>query len=232
MLLIAIVLALLSSESFKNVFFSTVSIDDASEFNMTIGVARKLTCTTNPNEISDDVTWDSSNPSVAVVRHNGVVVAKSEGTATITVAIDGVVKDSCTVHVSAKPVSVNNGQMIISPKKTGYPEVTINAPKGKNCFVYFDNVYNSSNDFAFYVVAGSSATVNAPSGTYDFYYATGDIWYGKEQKFGKDTNYYRSPDVITLSEDSTSYDSIELTLYTVPNGNMDTDPVDENMFPI
>ena len=46
---------------------------------------------------TDDITWTSSNPSVATVS-NGTVKAKKAGTATITVDFDGE-EDTCTVTV-------------------------------------------------------------------------------------------------------------------------------------
>lgn len=222
----------LNQDFIKSTFVYEVSINATSELDMFVGATQRLRCTTYPKEIESDIVWKSSDTSVATVSSTGIVTAKDEGTAKITVSINGILKDSCTVHVILKTVNVKNGQLIVSPRSTGYPEVTVNAPKNANCFVYFENIYNSANDFAFYVTAGSSATVNAPAGTYNFYYATGDHWYGKELKFGKDTNFFKSPDTMILAEDSTGYDVIELTLYAVPNGNWDTDPINENEFPI
>ena len=55
-----------------------------------------------------DINWKSSNNSVATVSSNGVVKAKKNGTATITVEFDGE-EDTCTVKVttSAKWVNAN-----------------------------------------------------------------------------------------------------------------------------
>ena len=145
---------------------------------------------------------------------------------------DNNTSDLVVNEVQLTPVSVSNGQMIVTPANTGYPEVIIHAPSDENCFVYFDNINNSANDFAFYVKKGSTVTVNAPAGTYHFYYATGETWYGKEDKFGYETGYYDSPDLMVLEENSTSYSILELTLYSVYNGNMDTDVIGASEFPI
>jgi ribosomal protein L40E len=230
---IATALLLLNLDYLKATFVYDVIITEKHEISMVVGGTHSVSYSVDPQDLSkSEIEWESSDSSIARISGKGVIAAKGEGTATITASINGVTKDSCTVKVSLKPVSVRNGQMIVSPKYTGYPEVTINAPTDADCFVYFENINNSANDFAFYVTAGSSATVNAPAGTYNFFYATGDTWYGKELKFGKDTNFYKSPDQMILTEDSTGYDILELTLYVVPNGNMDTDPIGENEFPI
>lgn len=110
--------------------------------------------------------------------------------------------------------------------------MTINAPPDKNCFVYFKNVSNNVYNFVFYVKAVFSATVNAPTDTYIFYYATGEKWYGLDSKFGPGTGFFKAPDLITLSEDDSSYDVLELTLYDVPDGNMVTDSIDASEFPM
>ena len=122
--------------------------------------------------------------------------------------------------------------MIVSPAYVGYPEVTINAPNDVNCYVYFRNTQDSSNDFAFYVSAGSSVTVNAPPGVYKFYYATGDTWYGRFLRFGEGTYFYKSPDLVVLEEDNWGYDIVEFTLYAVPGGNLDTELIDQDEFPV
>lgn len=223
----------ISKDSCTVVVSLNVSFSGKETISLVVGDTHTIKYTADTGSLpSSEIVWQSSDAAIANVSQKGIVTAKNEGTATITASVNGVVRDSCTVIVSLKPVQVKNGQMIVKPRYTGYPEVTINAPLTADCFAYFENISNSANDFAFYVKAGSSATVNAPAGTYNFYYATGETWYGKDLKFGKDTNFYKSPDRIVLTEDSRGYDILELTLYVVPNGNMDTDPIDENEFPI
>ena len=56
---------------------------------------------TPTNAENKNVTWESSNPSVATIDENGLVTAKSYGDATITVkTIDGEFTDTCNVTVS------------------------------------------------------------------------------------------------------------------------------------
>lgn len=84
------------SESTLNLVF-----DDDSQKTAT------LTATVTPTNATDTtVTWTSSNAAVAEVA-NGVVTAKSAGTATIT-ARAGSRETTCTVTVTAKTVAVEN----------------------------------------------------------------------------------------------------------------------------
>ena len=217
----------------KAAFLYDIKINGSHEITLHIGNSHEVSYSAEIGDLSaDNIEWKSSDTSVATVSGSGVIRAKGEGQATITASINGVEKDSCTVKVTLRTIPVKNGEMIKRPRRTDYPEVTINAPSNANCFVYFKNISNSACDFAFYVKAGSSATVNAPTGTYAFYYASGEEWYGPDLKFGRGTSFFKAPDLITLTEDDSSYDVLELTLYAVPNGNMDTDPIDASEFPM
>lgn len=63
--------------------------------------SEQLTATVKPdNATYKDVTWTSSNSSVASVSTSGVVIGRTEGTATITATADGK-SAKCTVNVQA-----------------------------------------------------------------------------------------------------------------------------------
>ena len=67
------------------------------------GNTERLTATVNPsNATNQNVTWSSSNTSVATVNNNGNISAKAAGTTTITVTTeDGSFTRNCTVTVNA-----------------------------------------------------------------------------------------------------------------------------------
>ncbi len=79
-----------------------------SKLVLTVGKAKLLTATILPeNTTNKNVTWTSSNTSVATVSANGVITAKAVGTARITVKTeDGGKTATCTVTVNATDVAV------------------------------------------------------------------------------------------------------------------------------
>ena len=95
-----------------------VTLDKSEMTLFTDGVTGELTATVSPsNATNKDVTWKSSNPSVATVDENGVVTPVSAGTATITVTtVDGEFTASCTVTVE----DVVPERIYVEPDKTVY----------------------------------------------------------------------------------------------------------------
>ena len=89
----------------------SVSMDKTS-LELTEGGTARLTATILPdNATNKNVTWSTSNASIATVDANGLVTAVSAGTATITVTTeDGSFTASCTVTVREdvpdRPVSI------------------------------------------------------------------------------------------------------------------------------
>lgn len=79
----------------------------------------------------------------------------------------------------------------------------------------------------FYVRAGSTVVMNVPLGEYRIYYAAGDSWYGEDDLFGKDTVYAKCDDTFVFTESQ----GWTLHLYSVANGNLDTDIISKKEFP-
>ncbi|MCI8785135.1 MAG: leucine-rich repeat protein [Eubacterium sp.] len=59
------------------------------KLRMKINASKKLTAVITPSGVNQNVTWTSSNPSVATVSSNGTVKAIANGTAEITAKADG-----------------------------------------------------------------------------------------------------------------------------------------------
>ena len=79
--------------------------------------------------------------------------------------------------------------------------------------------------------SGKSFETDVPLGKYEVYYATGDAWYGEEELFGPDTQYYKCDEIFDFTMDDEGYNGWTLTLTAVYNGNLDTDPIDAEDFP-
>lgn len=78
--------------------------------DLTIGKTEVLTAVITPsNATNKSVTWSSSNTNVATISNTGLVTAKAEGTATITVRTeDGSKSATCTITVGTIPVITTN----------------------------------------------------------------------------------------------------------------------------
>ena len=93
----------------KAVAVESVSLDK-SELSLEVGEEATLTATVSPADATDkEVSWSSSDPSVATVDEGGKVVAKAPGTTAVTVTTkDGAKSASCAVTVKAKGVAVES----------------------------------------------------------------------------------------------------------------------------
>ena len=106
--------ALYGSNGIANILATSISLDRNSA-NLNVGEALQLDATVLPvNTTNKTVTWSTSNSSVATVDNNGVVTAKSAGSATITAKTsDGTnLRASCNLTVTqrilATSISLNN----------------------------------------------------------------------------------------------------------------------------
>ena len=117
---------------------TNISID-YSELSLEIGQTQYLKATVTPIEALQSVTWKSSNESVATVSENGLVTAKSNGTARITATTaDGSnLSATCTVTVMipVDGISLSNTSLTFSAidsKETLTATVTPSNASNKN----------------------------------------------------------------------------------------------------
>ena len=99
-----------SADTFIFPFAVTGVTLSQSEASLYVGQTVTLTATVIPDYAADQVTWSSSDEAVATVT-DGVVTAKGEGSATITVSsIDGTVTATCAVTVDTPVTGVSLSQ--------------------------------------------------------------------------------------------------------------------------
>jgi len=101
-----------------------------------VGNTEKLTATINPsNATNKNITWTSSNPSVATVNSSGTISAKSTGTTTITASAYGL-KATCTVTVtyslSLKGISLNKTSLTLKEKAVEQLNIIYNPTSASN----------------------------------------------------------------------------------------------------
>ena len=94
---------------------------------MLTGTKDTLKATVNPSSAASSITWSSSNTSIATVSNNGIVTAKSAGTAVITATI-GNSSAQCTVTVDSRNVWICDGYKIYKNNEL-YLTLSSNAEK-------------------------------------------------------------------------------------------------------
>lgn len=130
------------------------------------------------------------------------------------------------------PVLIYNGDLVKEPASEGLAPLTVSTSGDASYYVYLKPTKPPfGNSMGFYVQGGKSAEVSVPLGEYEIYYAVGNTWYGKEEKFGSDTRYYQCDGTFSFSDDGESYLGWTLELYLQRNGNMETVIVDAADFP-
>lgn len=134
---------------------------DKSKITLGVGYPEQLTYTLGDNLNKDDITWISSNPSVATV-HNGKVIAISEGRTIITASIDGI-KSTCEVivvssYVSVTGLKINKSSITLLSGNTEQLTATITPSNASN-----QNIsWSSSNNSVATVSSSGKITAKGP----------------------------------------------------------------------
>lgn len=133
----------------KPVAATSVSLNKTT-LSLNTGACETLIATVSPdNATNKNVTWKSSNTSVAAVDNSGKVTAIKKGTATITVTTaDGSFTDACSVSVACS-----------------HSNTTVHPAKTSTCLVQGNNEYTTCDD-CYIVVSGSDAKLPFADHTY------------------------------------------------------------------
>lgn len=135
------------------------------------------------------------------------------------------------------PVRIHNGDLIIAPDTEGLAPLTIETSGSENYYVHlkplsYSHLKSTASELSFYVSGGSSTEILVPLGNYEIYYATGEIWYGLDHLFGSKTVRFKCDDTFNFYENGDYYQGWTVTLYKVSNGNMTTQEISEDEFPV
>lgn len=133
---------------------------DKTNVEFYVGDTSQVNATITPEEATyKDITWTSSNNSVASVE-NGLITAKGTGEATITATTKDGVSQNCSVVVKEKPIEYSgSGDKIISNVKipSGTYKAVMSNSGRSNFIVKF---YESANDSYGDLLANEIGTYN------------------------------------------------------------------------
>lgn len=135
-----------------NIVSAIVTLNKTSIGPMLTGTIDTIKATTNPSSYANNVTWSSSNTSVATVS-NGIVTAKATGTAVITAAV-GNSTAQCTVTVDSRKLWIfdgnkiyRNDELYLTPSSSAERMVRYNG----YCYtIRRENIISYYNDIAVY----------------------------------------------------------------------------------
>ncbi|WP_061809026.1 S-layer homology domain-containing protein [Rossellomorea vietnamensis] len=95
-----------AEERIQELLVETAQVDlNSSRVKMNTNKTYQLTASVTPTEVSDslDMTWTSSNPTVATVDDNGVVTSHEEGSAVITATLENGKSAESIIDVTDRP---------------------------------------------------------------------------------------------------------------------------------
>lgn len=159
-------------------------------------------------------------------------------------------KNSPTPTPAPTEEPLYNGKLLVRPSyRQDRCRLTVNAGTDANYYIYLKYLSAPGpgciartplanqpdppvDDLAFYVTAGSSATVNVPVGVYQIYYASGLVFLGTKYKFGPGTSYSMCPEPFSFTESPDgSIQGWTLTLIPQEDGNLKTEDIPALAFP-
>ena len=145
----------------------------------------KLEATISPSNAETQITWKSSNDTVATVSQDGLVTAKSEGKAIITATTDNGKVANCQVTVTMTSSEIKNYSLTVNPGESHYSQeagttVQISAPVSQYIIRYNANGGTTPNSqvstrkFIAWKLTGSGSINNESSSSIIYTFGNGN----------------------------------------------------------
>ena len=146
----------------------------------------------------------------------------------------------------ADPVPVTNGEILIAPGYACVCPLSVAVSGEDAYYVYLQYVgapayttvdrspapgAGGGDDIAFYIAPGETVELEVPIGDYKLFYACGETWYGLSSKFGRDTHYATSDDLLSFYASEQYYEGHSLQLWVQVGGNLGTEDIPADEFP-
>ncbi len=156
-------------------------------------------------------------------------------TPTLNEEIPSIAEETPTPYLPPEQPTPTNGHIFKQPTQECIAPFTIEtqAQDSNDYYIYLQHCDGNSSeyDISFFVQGGNTVEIEVPLGTYKIYYCSGSKWYGTEYKFGENTQYSTSDDLLEFYHDNEYVYGNTITLYPVSYGNFETEYIDEYEFP-
>jgi hypothetical protein len=101
------------------------------------------------------------------------------------------------------PVAIAEGIVSKTMVKPALIPFQVHAAAGNDYFVKLVNASNATEIITLFIRAGSTLKLSMPIGSYRLSFAAGDKWYGEVLKFGPQTTYWTSRQMLVFSRGAT-----------------------------
>ncbi|MEC9488119.1 MAG: hypothetical protein UMV23_01390 [Halanaerobium sp.] len=123
-----------------------------------------------------------------------------------------------------QPVPKNGTVNYYSEEKKIAP-LEIRTEEGNYYLLKLVNVEGDKTVLDVFIHGGKTVNIEVPLGTYEIRYASGEKWYGYEYLFGDNTMYTKAEGLFEFMVENNQVYGYILTLYSVTNGNLATNPI-------
>lgn len=131
----------------------------------------------------------------------------------------------------ADPVPISQGVQDVYTLDERIAPLSIVTPSGSyNYYVKLVDAATNAPVLTAYIQAGNTLEMEVPLGTFRVRYATGEIWYGPELKFGEQTAYAEADATLEFKVTDDKVSGYTIELIRQEGGNLETNTLSEGQF--
>ncbi|MFN5377891.1 MAG: hypothetical protein ACK5BQ_03895 [Ignavibacteria bacterium] len=119
---------------------------------------------------------------------------------------------------------------LFKSKGSAVSHLTVRSSEGSDYYIKLVDVVSRKTIRSAYIHGGKVGEIPVPLGEYYLYWSNGTDWYGPKFGFGKDAPKQKGSTTFNFERNGNRIHGWAVTLYTVPNGNMSQESVDDSDF--
>ena len=133
-------------------------------------------------------------------------------------------------YVAQEEEMPDTGDFLVYNDNERHSPFIIKTKSGDNFFVKLVNSSTGEDEYVFTIKGGETLITNVALGSYKMKCASGGKWYGLIDLFGTETQYFQLGDVFTFDTKDNNHTGHSVTLYSVSDGNMGAQKINEEDF--
>lgn len=129
----------------------------------------------------------------------------------------------------AKPLPENGTWWKFTSEELIAP-LRISVSEGQHYYVKLTDAITDERVLTAFIRSGRTIEVDVPTGSYNLKYAIGDTWYGRQHRFGPETEYLEANDTFNFEITGQRVRGHRIELIVQEGGNLSTAPIPESEF--